>query len=655
MNIFVILIMGIMLATYQYFTSKRSSDVVLNKDELKLQAELTCLKQFHDFASSKNEFITNSENNIVSLKGNGENQINYTCTGSDDPTLTVSKYCLSASGQELVNCNFEGISCEDSSATAPGYHCVSTTKWKSFTKDDKYLTSQILKTGVNIASNALSEKLYLVKDRGAIFSSKPTDVPKNAELRGIGLVSCVNACKVNLQIKLQNATECTNGEIIVPRDDGTFVCAKPTDASPCTAHEEEGLVKKSEFCTEKNNKYCCPITYHQGDEAYCQKDIRPSNCCPPGTGPEWNAGLRFYQCKDETKICNGSFPMKVVDEKGNPITTLGSNGYVNVGDGSNPAATAKYKFDNLTKMGGYYCHLTQSSFVEKCKSFENADFSYLKVSNITNNTTITSADFANKKAEIQPVCHLASKANAKSTENCSPCQGVEFDQLNNKWKCKNYSWEDIKSNKDNARNVVFGENAKGLKSCLSSCSANQIDAIKSGKRNGKYWGLRWDEKSKMWNCFNCKPSDTYNYVWHCSGGAPINASEVDPMDDSLTHNSSVTLNQRENITITKCKPSADARDSSQGKCIPFNCATEFQVQINGQCYTKWCNRNLPGFPDSAEINEPRSSNCPTTSPWMAYNQVKTCVYCVRTPPEKGSDDCTDENCNTNTENTETNP
>ena len=55
MNIFVILIMGVMLATYQYFTQKRSSDIVLNKDELRLQAELTCMKQYHDYAASQNE------------------------------------------------------------------------------------------------------------------------------------------------------------------------------------------------------------------------------------------------------------------------------------------------------------------------------------------------------------------------------------------------------------------------------------------------------------------------------------------------------------------------------------------------------------------------------------------------------------------------
>ena len=50
--------MGVMLATYQYFTTKRSTDVVLNKDELKLQAELTCMKQYHEFAAAHNEEYT---------------------------------------------------------------------------------------------------------------------------------------------------------------------------------------------------------------------------------------------------------------------------------------------------------------------------------------------------------------------------------------------------------------------------------------------------------------------------------------------------------------------------------------------------------------------------------------------------------------------
>lgn len=630
--------MAIMLATYQYFTAKRSSDIVLNKDELQLQAELTCLKQFHDFASSKNEFLTNTEANIISLKGNGENQAMYSCNGADDPTLTVSKYCLNATGKELVNCNFEGISCGDSSATAPGYHCVSTTKWKTFSKDDKYLMSQILKTGVYVSSDVLSQEknLYLVKDKGAIFSAKPENIPEGSDLRGIGLVSCVNACKVSLQIKLQGAEQCEEGQVIVPRDDGTFICAKPTDASPCTAHESEELTKKKENCIEKNGKFCCPIDYHGGDENYCKNtDPRPSNCCPPGTNPQWDSGVRFYRCTDGTEVCQGSFPMKIVDEKGNTPDGIGPIRMVN------SAATAKYQYDSISKMGNYYCHLTQSSFVDACKKFEEdypGQYSYLKVSNITNNTNITQDDFSTRGEAIQPVCHLASKANAKSAENCTPCQGVEFDQLNNKWKCRDYTWNEIKTNLNGARDVVFGENAKGLKTCLSTCSNAQIEKIKAGKRNGKYWGLRFDSNSKMWNCFNCKPEDTYNLIYHCNGGADIRAGkagfDVMAQDEVLTHTASSSIGGTSSSSSVKCNRDGNWEDSSLGKCIPFNCASEYQVQINGKCYTKWCNRNLPGFPENAEINEPTNSNCPKTSPWMAFNRVKSCVYCVRNSPER---------------------
>ena len=80
MNIFVILIMGLMLASYQYFTSKRGAETQLNKDELILQANISCMKQYHNFASSVNERILSEQN----LKGKEKNQAEYTCKGSDE-------------------------------------------------------------------------------------------------------------------------------------------------------------------------------------------------------------------------------------------------------------------------------------------------------------------------------------------------------------------------------------------------------------------------------------------------------------------------------------------------------------------------------------------------------------------------------------------
>ena len=628
MNIFVILIMGIMLATYQYFTAKRSSDVVLNKDELKLQAELTCLKQFHEFAASKNEFITNSESDIISLKGDGENQVNYTCNGSDDETLKVSKYCLDASGQNLVNCSFDGISCDSTSAVAPGYHCVSTTKWKKFETKDKYLMSQILKTGVYVESNQLAENLYLIKDKGAIFAEKPTEIPEGTEIRGVGMVSCVNACKVNLQTKLQS-TECKEGEIIVPRDDGTFTCAKPTDVSPCTIHERESN-QDGPNCTKTNNKFCCPITYYHGDDEYCKKETRPENCCPPSTKYTWDSTNRRYICSDGTDACPGEFPMKIQDEKGQEISALGSIKMV-----ASPA-TPKYEYNNAEHNGDYICNLTYNSFVDACKNLQSSDYSFIKVSNITNNTKLTKAKFAQKLDEFRPICHLASKENAKSAENCSPCQGVEFDTLNNKWRCKSYT--DFKTWSQEAKNVIFAKKTgKGAKSCLSTCSNEQIEKIKAGERNGKYWGLRWDNKSKMWNCFNCKPQETYNYVFHCSGGAPCVGggncpASINIMDNSTTHKVKVTMNGQTSYKNAICNRASDWKVNENGKCIPYDCASEFQVQINGICYTKWCSKGNVGFPAEAEINNPKESTCPQTSPWMTYNNQLKCVYCLRPPP-----------------------
>ena len=31
------------------------------------------------------------------------------------------------------------------------------------------------------------------------------------------------------------------------------------------------------------------------------------------------------------------------------------------------------------------------------------------------------------------------------------------------------------------------------------------------------------------------------------------------------------------------------------------------------------------------VNAPTTNACPNHMPWMVYNQVKTCVYCIRPP------------------------
>ncbi len=661
MNIFVILIMGIMLATYQYFIAKRSSDVVLNKDELKLQAELTCMKQYHDFATVKNEYLYEVGNEIFSLKGTGQDQANYSCNGSDDPTFKVSKYCLSSTGQERVDCNFDGISCADTSSTAPGYHCVSTTKWKTFSKSDKYLMSQILKNGVNISSKELSANLQLIKDRAGVFADRPT-VKEGEVLTAIGLVSCVNACKVSLQTKLKDGG-CPEGTVIVAKEDGSLECAKPTDASPCTAYEAEYTDKtKAEtgWCTDEkkggtgkmqNGKYCCAIRFYAGNDEYCKKHTNAANCCPPGLSPQWDGENRQYNCIDTNVVCQGNVAMKIIDEKGKSVSALGSVAAVP------NAATTQYTFNSTTKTDKYYCHLKPAEFTKICKSFENEEYSFIKVSGVTNSTNIESSNFGGVQAGTSsetPVCHLAARANAKAAENCTPCQGVIFNKENNKWQCHDFTWQDLTNPSSQyynyARSVVFGKDAKGRNNCLSTCVSQQVEAIKKGERNRLYWGVRFDPKSHMWNCFNCNPYDTHNYVWECEekykdgdkeltrrAGAPKNVSSIDKYAENSASFKYKSVGSLENLNKefdAVCVKYSDRDTNDQGKCVPYNCSSDFQVQINGKCYTKWCSRKSAGFPSDAEINGPEDSVCPDKTPWMMYNTVKTCVYCIRQPANR---------------------
>ena len=85
--------MAIMLASYQYFTEKRTTGTALNKNELQLQAKLACLKQFHDYASAINETV--STDDVADIK----EEITFNCLGAED--IHVYKYCLNSSGAKI--------------------------------------------------------------------------------------------------------------------------------------------------------------------------------------------------------------------------------------------------------------------------------------------------------------------------------------------------------------------------------------------------------------------------------------------------------------------------------------------------------------------------------------------------------------------------
>ncbi len=716
MNIFVILIMGLMLATYQYFTSKRSSDTVLNKDELRLQAELNCMKQYHNFASTRNEYIkTNADTLFVSLKAVDNNpddkdHVSYVCTGSDatgDEELYVTKYCINGSKNAIVTCDSlkenksyctDAITGDDEES-AVGFHCVSTTKWKTF-NNDKYLSAYIIKNGVNIATHSNTTdateeennaKPYLIKGFYANFKNIEHKEGKSP----IGLVSCVNACKVLRQTELEGVN-CDDGSSPVEVN-GTYVCAKSTNRSPCTAHETEyetlesipdGAFAKgnsTKYCTkdENSNKYCCAKNFYAGNTntpngENCTGINRPSNCCPRDTIPEWQGhpnsikwednSTRYWVCKDKTNLneCKGKVLMKIVDEKGTLISTLGNNGYVDVPElGGKEPGIIQYK--QTAEGGKYYCTLDKTDFIKKCKSLESQNYSFFKVTGVdyTYNESIENEKFNNLKdanntifnhPNKAPTCHLISKSNAKSSENCNPCQYAYFNKDANKWTCGDYTLADLKNGvKDNItlinQNGTDGSlvktTAKGVSACLSTCSVDQLKKIRVEKKtNGKYWGLNYNKKTKMWGCFTCNPYTHSNSIWGCSNKADptkncsrdtratANSPKEVMMDENKTHTQITTnrVNNAEVTTTCNCNRRDDWQSSLEGKCIPFSCDDSYQVMINGVCYTKWCRRDNEIFTKGrADVGTPNQTSCTDVQnfPWVVYNPVKSCIYCIK--------------------------
>ena len=708
-----------MLATYQYFTSKRSSDTVLNKDELRLQAELNCMKQYQNFASTRNEYIKiTGDTQFVSLKAPSNNpddkdHVSYVCTGSDatgDEELYVTKYCLNASKQAIVSCDSlkenksyctDAITGNDEASTV-GFHCVSTTKWKQFDNNDKYLSAYIIKNGVNIATQEFNPdgseeennaKPYLIKGFYANFKNVANKENKSP----IGLVSCVNACKVLRQTELENIT-CEDGSSPVEVN-GTYVCAKSTNRSPCTAHEDEyetlGSIPAGKFakenstlyCTkdENSNKYCCAKNFYAGNTKIngvidCTGTNRPSNCCPRDTIPEWQGKLdsmnweenstRYWVCKDKTDVnkCKGSVLMKIVDEKGNLISALGNNGYATVPDlGGKDPGIIQYK--QIATGGKYYCTLNKTDFIKICRSFESQNYSFLKVTGVdyTYDGETTSAEsFENIKRaghaiftnlNKAPTCHLISKNNAKSAENCNPCQYAYFNKEANKWTCGNYSLSDLKAGSKNGVTLI-DENgtggslvkttAKGVSACLSTCSVDQLKKIRVEKKtNGKYWGLTYNDKTKMWGCFSCNPFTHSNWVWGCSNkedptkncsrdkNAKENNNSKDLiMDENTTHKQITAnrVNNAEQTTTCTCNVKTNWTSSLDGKCIPFSCDDSYQVMIRGICYTKWCRRDNEIFTEGrADTGTPKQTSCKDVKnfPWVVYNPVKSCIYCIK--------------------------
>ncbi len=578
MNIFIILIMGVMLATYQYFTTKRSTDVVLNKDELKLQAELTCMKQYHEFASAHNEEYTVAKN----LKGTGVGQVNYTCQGSEN--IDVQKYCIDASGSITGNC-------ENAKE-----HCVSTTKWKTFTKQETYLKTQILKTGISIVKN------NKIKGKAVKIPTGKETSDNSSTQELIGLISCVDAEKIKAQNKMEK-TNCKEGEYPV-LEAGIIKCKKLTEISPCTTHEKETSSSNLPDCSLITTNTQCKTSITSGK--YCIPDTNKQQqieCLQTNQNKIWNKSLRLWVCSDGKNECPTIADMIIKDDKNKTLTNK-KNGTIKISNPFNP------QYNKTTS--SYICTPKADLFVSECQKLVDENYGYLAVENIGKNTT--TKEGGTTTSTSSPICRLSAKENSNAIENCTPCETAVFDTLNAKWKCKGYSWNELKQNNGKLIDQLKGAgsdrtNTKGIKGCFSGCSQEQINLMKTGIRNQMFWGLSYNSNSRMWTCFSCQNANTYNNQCNCS-----NKDEQG-----------------------KCKKgdygTATCKNDTVGKCTPFDCSLEYQVLINGECYTKWCNKHI--LPDNVEIPEKRTENsCPNTSPWMVYNAIKDCVYCIRPPTER---------------------
>ena len=565
MNIFVILIMGVMLATYQYFTTKRSSDIVLNKDELRLQAELTCMKQYHDYSASQNEAY---KTEVPNFKGTGEGQVSYTCQGAEG--IVSSKYCLDSAGN-ITAC----------SGTVVKEHCVSTVKQKKFSKDERYLKTQILKSGVSIITGGKIKG----KSVNSNLQGGSANQTTGEETILIGLISCVDAEKIAAQNKMEK-NNCKEGEYPIVNPDGSIGCAVITDITPCTSHEEEVSETKLALCSSSTSVTGeCSTQLISGKYCVPKASAKPK-CRQDGQKVVWNRQLRFYVCDDATNYCTGNGTMLVRDDK-DQVAFGGSKVIAN-------AFTPQYDSSNSS----FVCYPKANLYTSACKAFSNTDYAFLGVENLS------SVAKGSGQAEVQPVCRLSAKANSNAVENCSPCETTEFDTLNNRWKCKPYptfnSLTSVAGLIDQLRGVD-GKTEKGIKGCFTGCTDEHIAEIKQGKRNGPDWGLVYNASARMWTCFRCEvPNTNYNNRCSCPDGKCVKGD----IPSSCTQ-------------------------TQQGKCIPYNCSTEYQVQIDGECYTKWCNKR--DLPDNMTVNAPTTNACPNHMPWMVYNQVKTCVYCIRPP------------------------
>jgi hypothetical protein len=637
MNIFIIIIMTLMFAAYQFFVVKRSADTVLDKDEMAFQIRLECLKQYHEYATSKNE--TSSEGSIMPADRP------YNCTGAED--INMRKFCLKGNKSTKVDCNDADLATKCAEEHDPvknpcGYHCVATTM--PYTDNGGNMPG-------NIKSLVFKEGFYMIDTNADPDTLNNMQIPQEND--SFGSASCVQAERIFQQQKLA-AEKCTEvGKFIGEmKDDGTFDCLDAPPIAECTADEGDvnnnptdapdlssGL-SQLEACTQVGKKYCCAKTPDH-------------NRCGTGFSLEWNKTRRHYVCSSNAATACADFKevdMRIfVDSATTPEKSDQLNNNTYIPQKASPGYGSS----------GYNCIPNAATFTERCKrnalktpsaAFNATSNPYVYAFNKVEGLDTAFASKAGKDTKIN--CHLTSDKSASATENCSACGVPVLDSTGN-WKCTygDGTTADTGSAFTNAATAIsrikagiyaaskgeFSYEKLREKGCFKGCDARKNDIL-AGDINGEKWGLVWRADSKIWECFECKDQTHINAACEKTF---LTSDELNASSNKNPDGSYKQLYHYGNCAQTK-----------YSLCKIRDCNEDFQKMMpDGKCYTTWCiltdAQRTPiseggkydfsiGLNVGVDPNSPGHMNnrkCPDTHPTMIYNEQKDCVYCARVPPD----------------------
>lgn len=524
MNVFMILIMAAMLGIYQYFTAKKSSDVTLNKEELAFEAELNCLKQFHDYGAAKNEATLQE----------GLLNPGYTCAGSEN--IKLAKYFIK---------NDQTIS----------EHCVATTSSKE--KLDNSLKALLFKKGIEEIKNGSTGPTI----KGIKISSL-NHTASTSTTTSFGLVSCVPAKQIEEREKMAGEDCAKKGKFATRTPSGEFICTDVPEVTGCTAHEEERPASGINCTGVGNEKYCCPKN--------------PSNICGNDTNIKavWNTSSRFYNCVNGEETCNkGSKSMQVVDE--NNIK----------GKYSNTASVDKFyiaKYNTTNRQ--WDCIPNAELLIKTCKeAVAKNNLAYVSVTDISKaNATPVCQGASSKSASAVETCSACGIPTLdKDQWKCEYPEiidnGRKIGKLPN-----GISWPTyISKVSNNAKGIsACFQGCNGT----TTSGTKYIDEITAGNYNGINWGLAWNSNSKLFECFQCgERTSAGGTLTYAQSYINSNCKE-NPNADSQTTSSCNAENNLHKDTDCKNRTTYINGKCVLRCCNELY----RKRGTDGKCYTKWC-------------------------------------------------------------------